>query len=1096
MPVLDRLKIPGSRSGASQAANSKSRSKFKSPSRLSLRLFKSGTDAEERQGSSSDGSGLAAGAARQASPVPPLQATDNLWARAEEALKCDPVKKKLFEDYLEILGQRLDSKLDPADGHDRHKQLCQLIDVETRELEDKKWKFQVGDYTRGVAELFQRSFKAILSVKDLINTAATSCPPAALACAGATMILTILVAAKDQESAIVEGLHTTSTLICRLPVMEKLYRSNAHLSVLNTQEAVKFQQEFESTLTNLYSQILEFQARAVYHLRRWWIVQTWKGITGQDMWTGLLKDIEGSETQARKFTSDIDSVQMKQWFGKMEEAQDRQRVWQETTDHDKRLREFFRTLYTCPYKDRKDRNREREPGTCEWFTSHERFKTWNENQDLGILWVSADPGAGKSVLSKYLVDQVIPASGTRTTCYFFFKDDFPDQKSSANALCAILRQLFLEKPRLLRDSVLEKSERDGDKFTASFNDLWDMFIEAVADKDAGEIVCVLDALDECQETDRDRLIGALTSMYSNGPKHRNLKFFCTSRPYGSIRYLFRHLERHLPSIHLSGENEDEVKEISKEIDVVIKSRIKDIGVRKDLLSDEVSFLEQRLTANPQRTYLWVHLILDVIRHLGELTKGNIERATRNIPQTVNEAYTKILDKSSDREKAWTLLHAVLAAKEPLSLAEMAVILAIKPEHKTFDDIDKELQPEHRFRDTLRDLCGLFVVVVDSRIYLLHQTAREFLVKKPSSPDRPDGQHDWEESFDPRLSHRILAERTIWYLFSDIQETGGEALMNYSSSYWFIHFREAGISFDDELTASAATLCNPRSPKHEAWIVTDWPDELVKTSVSVDCLTVATALGLDAVVRRLVDLKKMDVNSSNYSRGTPLTIAAAQGHGKIVKFLLDIENIDIEATMAYGNRTPLILAATRGDMEMVRLLLEKGANVEARDSEQATALFAAADKGHVSVVDRLIKAGADVNSADQLGKTPLIRAAWGGRDTVAEILIRAGADVNWAGDLGVTPLLCAAQNGRNTTVKILLQAGAITEARDLENHSTALIWAARGAHKDVVRLLLDAGADREAKDWDGRSALSWAQELGHEEIEKMLLKEDVDLVDEA
>jgi hypothetical protein len=193
MPMLDRLKIPGSRSGGSQTENPKSRSKFKSPSRLSLRLFQSGTDAEQRQVSSPDGSGLAAALARQATPVPSLGATDDLWARAEEALKCDPVKKKVFEDYLEILGQRLDSKLEPTDGHDRHKQLCQLIDVETKELEDKKWKFQVGDYTRDVADLFQRSFKAILSVKDLVNAAASSCPPAALACAGATVVLTVSV---------------------------------------------------------------------------------------------------------------------------------------------------------------------------------------------------------------------------------------------------------------------------------------------------------------------------------------------------------------------------------------------------------------------------------------------------------------------------------------------------------------------------------------------------------------------------------------------------------------------------------------------------------------------------------------------------------------------------------------------------------------------------------------------------------------------------------------------------------------------------------------------------------------------------------------
>lgn len=136
--------------------------------------------------------------------------------------------------------------------------------------------------------------------------------------------------------------------------MEKVYRSKAYLSILSADEATSFQKEFESTLTALYSQILEFQARVVCHLRKWWIVQTWKAIAEQDMWAGLLKDINKSETKAKKFTSDIDSVQMQQWFGRMEDAQIHQRMWQETTEQDKKLEKFFKTLYTCPYKARKD----------------------------------------------------------------------------------------------------------------------------------------------------------------------------------------------------------------------------------------------------------------------------------------------------------------------------------------------------------------------------------------------------------------------------------------------------------------------------------------------------------------------------------------------------------------------------------------------------------------------------------------------------------------------------------------------------------------------------------------------------------------------
>ena len=80
------------------------------------------------------------------------------------------------------------------------------------------------------------------------------------------------------------------------------------------------------------------------------------------------------------------------------------------------------------------------PGTCEWFTTHGKFHKWHQSSPddpAGLLWVSADPGCGKSVLTRYLVDDLLLNDNTRTVCYFFFKDDFPDQRSAAGALAAL-----------------------------------------------------------------------------------------------------------------------------------------------------------------------------------------------------------------------------------------------------------------------------------------------------------------------------------------------------------------------------------------------------------------------------------------------------------------------------------------------------------------------------------------------------------------------------------------------------------------------------------------------------------------------------------
>src|SRR5436190_21078489 len=127
--------------------------------------------------------------------------------------------------------------------------------------------------------------------------------------------------------------------------------------------------------------------------------------------------------------------------------------------------EILKRLYTSPYRDRKDRNPDRIQGTCEWFVAHELFRDWEESKSSTMLWVSADPGCGKSVLAKYLVDSVLATTKSRTTCYFFFKDGFRDQTNVLSALCCLLHQLFKQKRILLSDAILHEFDAGGESFT-------------------------------------------------------------------------------------------------------------------------------------------------------------------------------------------------------------------------------------------------------------------------------------------------------------------------------------------------------------------------------------------------------------------------------------------------------------------------------------------------------------------------------------------------------------------------------------------------------------------------------------------------------
>ncbi|KAF3059523.1 Vegetative incompatibility protein HET-E-1 [Daldinia childiae] len=354
---------------------------------------------------------------------------------------------------------------------------------------------------------------------------------------------------------------------------------------------------------------------------------------------------------------------------------------------------FLRELPSVSCPDRKDRNCERIEGTCEWFTSHETFRKWQCGETLGLLWVSADPGCGKSVLARHLVDNVLPNTSTRSTCYFFFKDDFEDQRSLEGAIRCLLHQLFFHKPALLTDEIVDGFTNNKQLFS-SFTSLWGILTSVSCHDEAGEIICILDALDECE--DINRLTTALERLYENGGKF-SLKFLLTSRPYTHIRRGFRLLENQYPEIHLDGANEVEVDKISREIDIVIKANAKKTGERLDLEDREMQLLEDELTCIPHRTYLWVYLVFDVINNSEGITKGRLKEIVHQLPETVEAAYEKILYRSTDISKARRLLHIVVAAERPLSLQEMAIALAIREDHESPSQL--ELEPEKRFQDT-------------------------------------------------------------------------------------------------------------------------------------------------------------------------------------------------------------------------------------------------------------------------------------------------------------------------------------------------------------------------------------------------------------
>jgi len=159
--------------------------------------------------------------------------------------------------------------------------------------------------------------------------------------------------------------------------------------------------------------------------------------------------------------------------------------------------------------------------------------------------------------------------------------------------------------------------------------------------------------------------------------------------------------------------------------------------------------------------------------------------------------------------------------------------------------------------------------------------------------------------------------------------------------------------------------------------------------------------------------------------------------------------------------------------------------------------------NISIAEILIDKGANVNARDNDWKTPLHYAASSGNAKVVELLIANSADVNAIDIFGLTAIYYALENKHDNVVKILSQP-EIDKCDDmfipqqyneeilsiptfLRKYSAMypLHYAAITGNKVNAELLIDTGTSVTALDNNGYSPLGYAINNKHDEVSTML-----------
>ena len=229
---------------------------------------------------------------------------------------------------------------------------------------------------------------------------------------------------------------------------------------------------------------------------------------------------------------------------------------------------------------------------------------------------------------------------------------------------------------------------------------------------------------------------------------------------------------------------------------------------------------------------------------------------------------------------------------------------------------------------------------------------------------------------------------------------------------------------------------------------------------------------------------------------------ACGRGKLDKALEALQaGANVNALTTNNKSTPIILASQFGNLDFVKLLLERGAEVNAKNGSGNTALHLALLYNSSDVIMALIDAGADIDAVNNKGTgvydiLPTMKRLKGTDAWKALMkhklqpkflkLCRSGSeqDINEAIEVGVnvnstnktlsTALMFASKENTPEVVEILAKAGAELDAQDIYGN-TALIYAASYNSEEVVKVLLDSGASTNVMNIQGYSAHDYAKQ---------------------
>jgi hypothetical protein len=355
--------------------------------------------------------------------------------------------------------------------------------------------------------------------------------------------------------------------------------------------------------------------------------------------------------------------------------------------------------------------------SCDWVFTDEAFQTWWHTSTSYLLWISGDPGKGKTMIAIASIEHVQEELKRQETealvAFFFFQSTDPALNTAVSALRALIFVLIDQRKSLIRHIRARYNSAGNGLFEGqnAFFALWAVLEDILRDPELPPAFLFIDALDECNSQQTELLKYVIR--FSSTARGK-VKWLLTSRNESWIKEHLAYEGNCLDtSLELNAHN------VSHAVCLYINAKVQDLAQQKRYSAELVDDVRAQLELKAEGTFLWVALVCKELAKLRGVR--HVRRVLEGFPPGLQAMYERMMsqieqvDNAEDVDYCRRILAFVTLACRPLSIPEINHMAGFPGYHRVATETMTELL----------DLCAPFLVVHRGMVYFIHQSAKDF-----------------------------------------------------------------------------------------------------------------------------------------------------------------------------------------------------------------------------------------------------------------------------------------------------------------------------------------------------------------------------------